>query len=298
MILIQYESGSFRPLRKKCDSTPHRGIIRGLPHTEIRTRLRLRNTARRRIQPQTARLFGQRIQLWITPDDTDETVIPCTIRNVCEIQPDISTNFMCETMLRQRNLHLLLKHSDSRIHNDPAILPHDPRQIRLTPQTAMPVTGARGEQHKIPVAVTIIEQIPVSGTDHRIVAPEVAVGKDRIARASLKPRKQLSAARHTDAVRQLRAALCNQQIIIAVLFIQMRSLRPDRMLCGTFPDRHRLADQPHGIQIQLLHPDFPIAVIARAIRIRPRADIIAAPVIIKKETRIDPCRTLAQLIRI
>lgn len=83
----------------------------------------------------------------------------------------------------------------------------------------MVLTASRGEHHHIPVPVLILHQIPMPSIDHRIIRPKIPMCKDRIARASLKPLKQLSASRHTDAVFRSGSSFCMQQIIIAVFFV-------------------------------------------------------------------------------
>ena len=103
----------------------------------------------------------------------------------------------------------------------PSILPYNFCQKSLAPHTSMVLTASRGEHHHIPVPVLILHQIPMPSIDHRIIRPKIPMCKDRIARASLKPLKQLSASRHTDAVFRSGSSFCMQQIIIAVFFVQM-----------------------------------------------------------------------------
>jgi len=162
----------------------------------------------------------------------------------------------------------------------------------------MVLTASRGEHHHIPVPVLILHQIPMPSIDHRIIRPKIPMCKDRIARASLKPLKQLSASRHTDAVFRSGSSFCMQQIIIAVFFVQMWSLRPDCPSHSPFPDCHAFSHKLHLPKIQFLHPDFPVSVIADSFRIRSCTTVIAFPVIIEEKTGIDPRSIFAEIIRI
>ena len=152
----------------------------------------------------------------------------------------------------------------------------------------MVLTASRGEHHHIPVPVLILHQIPMPSIDHRIIRPKIPMCKDRIARASLKPLKQLSASRHTDAVFRSGSSFCMQQIIIAVFFVQMWSLRPDCPSHSPFPDCHALSDQLLRRQIQFLHPDLPVPIVPYSIGIRSGSAIIAPAILIKKQAGINP----------
>ena len=155
--------------------------------------------------------------------------------------------FFCESIFLQIDLKRIFQMSNSRCDHRPSILPDNFGKEGLSSHAAVFFARSGCKHHNIPVTTSIVYQISVSRIDDRIIHSKISMGKNRIARTSLKPLEQLLAARHGDTVFRSGSTFRMEQIIITINLVDMRSLRPYASLDRALPDCHTLSYQLHRL---------------------------------------------------
>ena len=98
-------------------------------------------------------------------------------------------------------------------------------------------------------------------------------------------------------------SLSIHQIIITILFVKVRSFRPDHMMHGTFPDFFAFTNKLHGLQIKFLNPYLPVPIITNSVLLVWSCSYIIAMncsifIFVKEQTGINPRSIFIQIIRI
>ena len=131
------------------------------------------------------------------------------------------------------------------------------------------------QEHHPPAAVRSLHQVPVSGSLNLGALPGLtAMGEDGIGGIGLIGTVDVPAACHGEPVRQFSTALGNQEIVPAVLLIDMRAFRISA--AGTAPQQTALSELFTRLRIYLREMDASIGI----------GNEIALP-ILEQEGRID-----------
>ena len=202
-----------------------------------------------------------------------------------------------------RKFDYRLQHTDSRIHNRPSIFPCHFRKKCIA--TCIYIAFAfSGTQHNhIPVSMAIVHQITMTHSSDGIIISQMTMSQNRVIGIALiwSPHTSASGNRHT--VIWSCTSLSIHQIIITILFVKVRSFRPNHMMHGTFPDFFAFTNKLHGLQIKFLNPYLPVPIITNSVLLVWSCSYIIAMncsifIFVKKQTGINPRSIFIQIIRI
>ncbi len=189
--------------------------------------------------------------------------------------------------LRQIDFHLICQHSRSRVNHRPSIFPHHSGQEGLPSHGGIALLWTNRQHNHVPFSPGRLDDISVPHIPDRIILSQMPVRQDGITGIVFIGPPDITASAHRDCMIGPCSTFCMQNIIIAVLFVQMRTLRPNHIPQSAVPYILGFSCQLHPFKIQLLDPDIPISIIPASLSVGPCSDIVAFSVIIKKQAGID-----------
>ena len=143
------------------------------------------------------------------------------------------------------------------VHDRPGVpVPADRRKAGLAAQDMVDRSGAVAEtqEHHPPGAVRRLDEVGVAGPLQEVAGGDAALlGQDRVAGVAGIGAADVRTAGDVDLVAHLRAALGDQQVVVAVLLVEVRAL--GAAVPVPFPDYDGRRLQLESLRVELGEPD-------------------------------------------